>query len=145
MKSISLINGPNLNLLGTRERQIYGTETLEQIVEKARLKANELGYEVDDYQSNSEGSIIDEIHATINKSVGIIINPGAYSHTSIAIRDALAAFVGPIVEVHISDINEREEFRRFSYISDVSNEVIVGKGTDGYIEAVEVVAKLLEN
>lgn len=142
-RTILLINGPNLNLLGTRKPEIYGSETLAQVVERTGAKAKEAGAAIVDFQSNSEGAIIDAIHAAQGCRAGIIINPGAYSHTSIAIRDALEAVELPVVEVHISDIHAREEFRRHSYISDIAGAVIVGRGTAGYLEAVDALLALI--
>mgnify|MGYP005698277689 CR=1 FL=1 len=143
MKEISLINGPNLNLLGTREPEIYGTETLEQVVSRVEQKAEELGFSLWAFQSNSEGELVDVIQAAADRSSAIIINPAAYTHTSIAILDALKACSFPIIEVHISDISKREDFRKHSYVSSVANEVIAGEGTYGYIRAVELVSALL--
>lgn len=137
MKQISLINGPNLNLLGKRQPEIYGTETLDQVVERAQKKAHDLGFKLRHFQSNSEGAIVDEIQNLREKSLGLIINPAAYTHTSIAIHDALLMCDFPIIEVHISDITARESFRQHSFVSLVANEVIKGEGTDGYIRAVE--------
>ncbi len=141
MNTISLINGPNLNALGKRPAEIYGSETFEQIVDKVRVASEKLGLKLDSFQSNSEGKIIDYIQSLESKA--IIINPGAYSHTSIAIRDALEAVKIPIIEVHISNIYKREEFRKHSYISEVSDSVVCGFGTNGYLIALNAIAKRL--
>ena len=141
MNTISLINGPNLNALGKRPAEIYGSETFEQIVEKVKVESEKLGFKLDSFQSNSEGEIIDYIQSLESKA--IIINPGAYSHTSIAIRDALESVKIPIIEVHISNIYKREEFRKHSYISEVSDSVVCGFGTDGYLIALNAIAKRL--
>ena len=135
-KSIGLINGPNLNLLGQRDEEQYGAASLKEIVHSARSTAKASGFSLVDFQSNSEGEIVDAIHKSIDESSGIIINPGAYSHTSIAIRDALECFSGPIIEVHLSNIYSREEFRNHSFISEVATGVISGFGGLGYELAV---------
>lgn len=129
---IAVINGPNLNLLGTREPSIYGSVTLADVINDLKSIASSRGFAIRDFQSNSEGAIIDEIQKVATDSVGIILNPGAYTHTSIAIRDACAACQIPIVEVHISNIYKREEFRHHSYISPVAKGVIAGFGVGGY-------------
>ena len=132
---IILINGPNLNLLGKREVDLYGQKGLEDIVKDLKEKALAHEKKIVDFQSNHEGEIVDFIQSVIKKKEqprGIIINPGAFSHTSIAIRDALLATDLPIVEVHITNIFKRESFRKHSYISDIASGVISGLGTDGY-------------
>lgn len=134
---ILVINGPNLNMLGIREPDIYGKNTYENLVEMIQDHCEEIGVEVDFFQSNHEGEIVDEIQSAYGVFDGIVINPAAYTHTSVAILDALKAVGIPTVEVHISDINEREEFRKFSYISLVAAKTIAGKGFDGYLEAVD--------
>lgn len=134
---ILVINGPNLNMLGIREPEIYGRETYENmrkyIMDYARQK--ELAVEV--FQSNSEGDIVTKIQQAYGKKDAIIINPAAYTHTSIAILDALKAVNLPTVEVHLSNIDEREDFRKISYVSLYAEHTIVGKGFDGYIEAID--------
>jgi len=134
--NILFINGPNLNLLGKREPEIYGNESLEQLIawvtEQINTKENDIHW----FQSNSEGKIIDKLHwALDNKMDGIIINPGAYTHYSIAIRDAISSIKIPTVEVHLSDIENREDFRRISVIKDVCISQITGLGKDGYLRA----------
>ena len=134
---ILVINGPNLNMLGIREQHIYGRESYEDmrkyIMDYARKK--ELAVEV--YQSNNEGDIVTKIQQAYGKKDAIIINPAAYTHTSVAILDALKAVNLPTVEVHLSNVDEREEFRKFSYVSLYAEHRIVGKGFDGYIEAID--------
>ena len=133
MLKILLLHGPNLNLLGTREPSIYGTITLSQIDDRLRNKAKQAGVDLMSLQSNGEGTLIDRIHAAKLEGVGfIVINPGAYTHTSIALRDALAAVAIPFIEVHISNVHAREEFRKHSYLSDLAVGVITGLGADGY-------------
>lgn len=135
-----VLNGPNLNLLGEREPHIYGSETLADVEEMCRVRADQLGLDLDFRQTNHEGVLIDAIHEVRHSAAGVVINAGGWTHTSVAIRDALSNVSGPVVEVHISDIHAREEFRHHSYISDVADEVIVGRGTQGYVEAVEHIA-----
>lgn len=136
MMKIQVINGPNLNMLGVREPGVYGSLTLAQINDKIKEEADLHGIQVAFFQSNHEGAIIDEIHACFEKVDGIIINPGAYTHYSIAIRDAIASVCIPTIEVHLSDIQQREEFRKVSVIKDVCIEQISGKGVNSYIEGV---------
>lgn len=135
-----LVNGPNLNLLGTRQPKIYGATTLEQIEQRVGAVAAEHGLEVRAVQSNHEGVLIDAIHAARGDCAGIIINPGAYSHTSVAIADALTAVELPVVEVHLSNIHRREAFRHHSYVSAVADVVIAGAGPLGYEFAVRHLA-----
>lgn len=137
MKQILFINGPNLNMLGTREPHIYGSITLNEIIEMAKAKASELGYEIKPFQSNHEGALIDFIQGNFQNSNGIIINPGALTHYSYSLRDCLAATGLTIVEIHISDIQNREEWRKKSVISDICAEVINGLGVEGYINALD--------
>ena len=132
-----IINGPNINMLGIREPGVYGKETYADLLEKIRRHCTEKHAEVKCFQSNHEGAIVDEIQAAYGKFDGIIINPAAYTHTSVAILDALKAVSIPAVEVHISDVNTREEFRHFSYVSLAAKKTIIGHGTDGYLEAVD--------
>ena len=143
-KLVTLLNGPNLNLLGLRQPEIYGRETLDDVAAKASDLAEELGLTVRALQSNHEGQLVDWIHEARGKSAGIIINPVAYSHTSIAILDALNAYDGPVLEVHISNIHKREAFRHHSYVSARADGVIAGCGTDGYLLALRRIASILK-
>ncbi|WP_290770622.1 type II 3-dehydroquinate dehydratase [Anaerofustis sp.] len=136
-KKVLVINGPNINMLGRREKDLYGKEDYNYLCEIINKKAKELGYLVEMYQSNSEGSIITKIQNSLDEFDDIIINPAAYTHTSIGILDALKMFKGRIIEVHISDISEREEFRKLSYVSLVAYKRIIGQGLDGYLMALE--------
>ncbi len=131
---ILVINGPNLNMLGIREPAIYGKNTFHDLEESIRAWAGEMGLDVELYQSNHEGDIVDRIQGALGRFDGILINPGAYTHTSVAILDALKAVGLPTCEVHLSDINAREEFRRFSYVSLYAGKTIAGKGFEGYRE-----------
>lgn len=134
-----VINGPNINLLGIREPHIYGSATYENLIELLRAGAATRGVTAEFFQSNHEGAIVDEIQrAYFEKFDGIIINPAAYTHTSVAIADALKAVALPAVEVHISDVSEREDFRKISYVRPACVATIAGKGFDGYIEAMEL-------
>jgi 3-dehydroquinate dehydratase II len=142
-RRLLLVNGPNLNLLGTRQPEIYGATTLPQIEERVATLAAEFGWVVRAVQSNHEGVLIDQIHAGRADCAGIIINPGAYSHTSIAIRDALSSVDLPVVEVHLSNIHAREEFRHHSFVSAVAEVVIAGAGPAGYEYAVRHLAGTL--
>ena len=137
-----IINGPNLNLLGIREPQHYGNTTYEGLLELIRNHAKTLGVEVLCYQSNHEGDLVDKIQeAYYEKANGIVINPGAYTHTSIALLDAIQSVGIPTVEVHISKIEEREDFRQISYIRAACQKTITGHGTDGYLEAMDFLIK----
>jgi 3-dehydroquinate dehydratase-2 len=142
-KPIYVLNGPNLNLLGLRQPEIYGRETLADVDKALAALASELGAVVHCAQSNHEGVLVDWIHAARNEAAGIIINPGAYSHTSIAILDALNAFQGPVLEVHISNIHKREAFRHHSHVSTRAEGVIAGFGTEGYLLALRRMVSLL--
>lgn len=143
-KLVTLLNGPNLNLLGLRQPEIYGRETLDDVAASVSDLAVELGLRVRALQSNHEGQLIDWIHEARSASAAIIINPGAYSHTSVAILDALNAYGGPVIEVHISQIHRREAFRHHSYVSSRADAVIAGCGTEGYLLALRRVASLLK-
>lgn len=138
-----MLNGPNLNLLGERDSTHYGTRTLAEINEELDGKASELGVELVLYQSNHEGDLIDKIHSERKGCRGIIINAGALTHYSYAIRDALEAIALPVIEVHVSDITRREEWRRESVISPIAMGVVIGRGWIGYIEALEELVSYL--
>lgn len=140
---ILLLHGPNLNLLGTREPEIYGTATLSDHVERARRAAVGLGLDIEDHQSNHEGELIDHIHRARGRCAGIIINPGAFTHSSWAIHDALAAYDGHVVELHISNPDAREPWRRTSVVAPVATGSISGFGMHGYELAVRAMARLL--
>jgi 3-dehydroquinate dehydratase-2 len=142
---IIIINGPNLNLLGEREQSQYGSDTFEQIKEKCIKKSKELGLEVNFTQSNLEGEIVNIIQEARKEFKGMIINAAGFTHTSVAIRDALSLFKKPIIELHISNIYKREEFRHKSLISDIATGGIFGLGTEGYILAIISIQKILEN
>lgn len=136
--NILVINGPNLNMLGIREKNIYGTETYDSLLEKIQAYCDENGIQVEFYQSNHEGCLVDRIQEAYFQHIdGIVINPGAYTHTSVAILDALKAVMIPTVEIHISDVKSREDFRQISYVSYYAKRTITGMGTDGYIEAIK--------
>ena len=138
MKKLLLINGSNLNLLGTREPSVYGSMTLLDIENNLQHQAKTEGFELLTYQSNHEGHLIDRIHAAQTEGVsGIVINPGGYTHTSVAIRDALAGVAIPFVEVHLSNIHRREAFRHHSYLSDIAEGVLCGMGWLGYAYALK--------
>ena len=141
MSKVLVINGPNLNLLGTREPEIYGATTLADVEAGLRAQGGQLGVEVLCFQSNHEGAIVDRIHAARTEGVAwILINPGAYTHTSVAIRDALAGVAIPFIEVHISNVHRREPFRHHSYLSDIAEAVMAGFGTAGYGLALQFIA-----
>lgn len=141
-KNILLLNGPNLNLLGTREPDIYGRTTLDDIVSDMHALVEAAGGKLSSFQSNHEGALIDRIHqAQRNHVDAIVINPGGLTHTSVSLRDALAGVNIPFFEVHISNIHQREPFRHHSYLSDIAKGVICGFGTDGYRIAVEFALK----
>lgn len=143
MNPILVLNGPNLNLLGQREPEIYGRETLADVETLCTTTAKNVGLSADCRQSNREYELIDWIHEARSKAAAIVINPGAFTHTSIAILDALSAFVGPVIEVHISNIHKREPFRHHSYVSGRADAVIAGAGVQGYEFAVRRAATLL--
>ncbi|WP_068809452.1 type II 3-dehydroquinate dehydratase [Thauera phenolivorans] len=144
MPKVLVINGPNLNLLGSREPEIYGATTLADVEAGLRAQAEAIGVELSCFQSNHEGAIVDRIHAARGEDVAwILINPGAYTHTSVAIRDALAGVAIPFVELHISNVHKREPFRHHSYLSDVAEAVMAGFGTQGYVLALQYIAARL--
>ncbi len=140
---VLILNGPNLNMLGTREPEVYGTATLADVEAACRERANTLGLEVDCRQSNSEGEIVDWIQQTPGSIDGIVMNPGAYSHTSVAILDALLAVGLPVIEVHLSNIHKRESFRHHSYVAKAAQGVICGFGPQGYLMALDAMAATL--
>lgn len=141
MKKILVINGPNLNMLGIRELEIYGVKTYEDLCREIKEYANKINIEVDTFQSNHEGEIIDIIQKSYGRYYGIVINPGAYTHTSIAILDALKAVGIRTVEVHLTDIMDREDYRKKSFISEHAEMTIYGKGFEGYLQAIESLIK----
>jgi 3-dehydroquinate dehydratase-2 len=141
---VLLLSGPNLNLLGEREPDVYGDATLADHVATARGAGGRYGIEIEDLQSNHEGDLVDAIHAARGRCAAIIVNPGAFTHYSWALHDALAAFEGPVVELHLSNPEAREEWRRTSVVAPVATGTIAGFGGDGYRLAVEAVAQLLE-
>ncbi|MBQ7152316.1 MAG: type II 3-dehydroquinate dehydratase [Clostridia bacterium] len=132
---ILVLNGPNINMLGVREPDLYGHETYQNLCEKITLFAEKEGINVEIYQSNHEGDLVDKIQEALSGTDAIVINPGGYTHTSVAILDALKAVSLPAVEVHITDVNAREEFRKVSLVRYACEKTIMGHGTDGYIEA----------
>ena len=140
---ILVINGPNLNMLGLREPALYGARNFEALQQFIRSSASELGIEVDLYQSNHEGNIVDTIQAAYGCFDGILINPAAYTHTSVAILDALKAVALPTVEVHLTDIATREQFRQFSYVSLYAQRTICGLGFDGYKKGLEYLKEMI--
>ena len=142
---IFVLNGPNLNLLGVREPNIYGSATLGDLKAAVEKRAAALGLRIDFRQSNHEGVLVDCIQEAREKAAGLIINPGAYTHTSVAIHDALKALTVPTVEVHLSNIHAREAFRRHSYVSPAATGVICGLGTLGYLAALDALKGLIDN
>jgi len=143
MPRLLLVNGPNLNLLGIREPEIYGTATLADVEDLVRVTAAELGFDVDVIQSNHEGVLIDAIQAARSTAAGVVINPGGLTHTSVSLRDALTGTQLPFAEVHVSNPEQREEFRHFSYLADVASVRVMGEGVAGYARAVrELIAAL---
>lgn len=144
-KTILILNGPNLNLLGTREPEIYGSQTLQDVETMCKNKAQSLELEIDFRQSNHEGTLVDWIHEARENFDAIIINPAAYTHTSVAILDALQAVEKTVIEVHLSNIHKREEFRHKSYVSKIATGVICGLGTQGYIYAMEALSHILSS
>jgi len=144
MNNILLINGPNLNLLGNREPEIYGSKSLDDIEKDLSVIANESGYQLLSFQSNSESEIVDWIHENADSALFLIINPGAFTHTSISIRDAILGTNISFIEVHISNIFSREEFRKESYFSDIAEGVISGLGIEGYELALKAVLEIIK-
>lgn len=141
MTKILILNGPNLNMLGAREPEIYGTQSLSDIEALCKTTGTASNVEIDFRQSNHEGELVEWIQQSIKDIDGIIINAGAYTHTSIAIHDALKLLSCPIIEVHLSDPNAREEFRHNSYIAPLATEIIKGQGADGYVQAIDIISK----
>ena len=139
-RKLLILNGPNLNLLGTREPHIYGADTLADVEKLAADAAETRGMTVECFQSNHEGALIDAVHAARGTAAGIVINPRGFTHTSVALRDALSGVDLPVVEVHISNVHRREEFRHHSYISGIAEAVIAGAGISGYRFAIELLA-----
>ncbi len=138
MHKLLLLNGPNLNLLGQREPEVYGYETLNDVIKRAQSTADKLGHSLDDFQSNAEHELVNRIHQAKTEGVDMIIfNPGAFTHTSIALRDALLGVDIPFIELHLSNVLAREEFRQHSFLSDIAVGVISGMGAKGYELAVE--------
>jgi len=136
--NLLLLNGPNLNLLGTREPEVYGSTSLADIEQRAALQASKAGATLSAFQSNHEGALIDRIHAARGEGVtAIVINPGGLTHTSVALRDALAGVAIPFIEVHISNVHQREQFRHHSYLSGIARAVLCGFGVDGYRLAID--------
>lgn len=141
-----VINGPNINMLGIREPDIYGTESYAELIRMINTHAAKLGVEIENFQSNHEGAIVDKIQAAYFDGIdGIVINPAAYTHTSVAIADALKAVMIPTVEVHISAVETREAFRQVSYVRDVAKKTITGKGLAGYIDAIDFLVSNYKN
>lgn len=143
MPTILLLSGPNLNLLGEREPEIYGTTTLADLVDAARATATDLGFELEHLQSNHEGALLDAIHAARGRCAAIVVNPGAFTHYAYALTDALAAFDGPIVELHLSNTATREAWRHRSVVTAVATGLVMGFGGIGYPLAVEAAARLV--
>ena len=139
-----LLSGPNLNLLGEREPETYGDETLEEHVEVAKNIATEIGFIVEHFQSNNEGEIVDSIHAARNRCSGIIINPGAFTHYAWSIHDGLSSFEGPVIELHISNPASREPWRHTSVVAPVSSGTIAGFGAKGYQMAIDAIVGMIE-
>ena len=138
---ILVINGPNINMLGIREKEIYGSGSYDDLCAMIKKHADEKNIDVTLFQSNHEGDIVDEIQKAYKKYDGIVINPAAYTHTSVAILDALSAVKIPTVEVHISDVSKREDFRQISYVRLVAKKTIMGKGFSGYLEAMDYLSE----
>ena len=143
--NIIIINGPNINLLGDRDKSIYGSESYEDLIKNCKFEASKKNINIDFYQSNIEGELVTKIQESRKVYNGMIINAAAFTHTSVAIRDALSLFKKPCIELHISNIHKREEFRHKSLISDVVTGIICGLGTNGYILAINSMHELLKN
>ncbi len=143
--NIIIINGPNINLLGDRDKSIYGNETYEELLDRCKAEASIKKINIDFYQSNIEGELVNKIQESRNVYDGMIINAAAFTHTSIAIRDALSLFKKPSIELHISNIYKREKFRQKSLISDVVTGIICGLGTSGYILAINSIYEIIQN
>ena len=143
--NIIIINGPNINLLGDRDKSIYGSETYEELINRCNLEAEKIIINIDFYQSNIEGELVTKIQESRKSYDGMIINAAAFTHTSVAIRDALSLFKKPCIELHISNIHKREEFRQKSLISDVVTGIVCGLGTSGYILAINSVYEMIQN
>lgn len=141
---ILVVHGPNLNMLGKREPEHYGSRTLEEIDASLHAKAAELGLEISTFQSNHEGEIVESIQKGVGRVQGLIINPAAFTHTSVAIRDAVLILDVPTIEVHLSNIHKRESFRRRSFIADIATAQISGLGASGYLYALEALAQLID-
>jgi 3-dehydroquinate dehydratase-2 len=141
--TVFVLNGPNLNLLGLREPAVYGSTTLADVEAETRAAAERLGLAIEFRQSNHEGTLVDWIHEAREKAVGIVINPGAYTHTSIALHDAIKAVELPVMEVHISNVFARESFRHHSYVSPAAVGVLCGLGTHGYVLALEALVRIV--
>lgn len=139
MGTIVVLNGPNLNLLGEREPEIYGSETLADVEELCRVACVAAGHDLDFRQSNHEGVLIDWVQEVRHTALGLVVNAGGYTHTSVALRDALSAVPAPKVEVHVSDIHAREAFRHHSYLTDICDHAVIGHGTRGYVEAIDFI------
>lgn len=144
MSEILVLNGPNLNLLGTREPEIYGSDTLADIEAQVRQLVESAGHKLDSLQSNAEHELIERLHAARGKAGFVIINPGAFTHTSVALRDAFLSVSIPFIEVHLSNVFSREEFRKHSYLSDIAVGCITGLGAKGYSFAAEFAIQYLE-
>jgi len=142
--TVFVLNGPNLNLLGKRQPEIYGHETLADVEAACIEKGASLGLSVAFHQSNHEGEIVETIHRARDEAAAIVINPAAYTHTSVAIMDALLAYDGPVIEVHLSNVHRREEFRNHSWVSKAATGVICGLGSRGYLLALDAVAGLVD-
>ena len=142
-RHILVVHGPNLNMLGKREPDHYGSRTLDEIDRSLCAKADELGIALTTFQSNHEGEIVETIQKSVGRIAGLVINPAAYTHTSVAIRDAVLLLDVPVVEVHLSNIHKRESFRHRSYIADIATAQITGLGSQGYLFALEALARMI--
>ena len=142
-KPVLILNGPNLNMLGRREPEIYGSETLDDVKRLCETRAAELGMTIDFRQTNHEGVLVDWVQESLGKTAGMVINPAAFTHTSVALHDALKLYDAPIIEVHLSDPSKREEFRHFSYVTPLAGAVIKGKGAKGYMLALDELSTFL--